>query len=73
MKTHGKTIVPRNPFAVPASQRKAGAHDKTEKARRHNARQALQHEVRALESRRGDKFDAPQSGRHPRLYKLDVS
>ncbi len=31
MKTRDKTLVPRNPFAVAASQRKAGAHEKTEK------------------------------------------
>lgn len=41
MKTHHKTVVPRNPYAPAAHQRRAGAHDKTYKAKRKAARQAL--------------------------------
>ena len=46
MKQRGKTLVPRNPYAVAASLRKAGAHDKTAKIRRRDAKQALQRAVR---------------------------
>ena len=48
MKTRGKTLVPRNPFAAAASQRKAGAHEKTEKTLRRDARQALKRELAGM-------------------------
>ncbi|MCL2871434.1 MAG: hypothetical protein FWF41_00355 [Betaproteobacteria bacterium] len=41
MKKKGKTLVPRNPFALAARQRRAGAHDKTYKVKRRDDRQAL--------------------------------
>ena len=41
MKKIQNTIVPRNPFSVAASQRKAGAHDKKHKVKRRDARQQL--------------------------------
>ena len=41
MKKKGKTLVPRNPFAVAARQRRAGAHDKTYKIKRRDDRQTL--------------------------------
>lgn len=34
MKTRKNTLVPRNPFVVLASKRKAGSHDKPHKAKR---------------------------------------
>ncbi len=51
MKITIKLPKPRNPFALAARQKKAGAHDKTEKTRRRDARQALQ---RAIREARGD-------------------
>ena len=41
MKTRNKTIVPRNPFAVVARQRVAGAHEKSFKAMRQQQKQQL--------------------------------
>jgi hypothetical protein len=41
MKKKGKTLAPRNPFALAARQRRAGAHDKTYKIKRRDNRQAL--------------------------------
>lgn len=58
MKQRGKTIVPRNPYAIAASYRKAGAHEKTAKIRRRDARQALQ---RALREGREETF--PHEGK----------
>ena len=37
---------PRNPVAVAARQRQGGVHEKTEKAKRQNARQALQKAIK---------------------------
>ncbi|UXY14005.1 hypothetical protein N8I74_11795 [Chitiniphilus purpureus] len=37
---------PRNPFALAARQRTAGAHDKSSKAKRQALRQALQRSLR---------------------------
>ncbi|GGP25012.1 hypothetical protein [Silvimonas amylolytica] len=45
MKTRGKTLVPRNPFALAASQRHAGAHDKRHKIKRRDDKQALKREL----------------------------
>jgi hypothetical protein len=42
---------PRNPYALAANQRHAGAHDKSEKTKRRNARQALK---QALKQGRDD-------------------
>jgi len=53
MKITIKLPKPRNPFAMAARQKKAGAHDKTEKAKRQAARQALQKELK------GGRGDAP--------------
>ncbi|GAB7129481.1 hypothetical protein JCM19000A_39890 [Silvimonas sp. JCM 19000] len=53
MKTRDKTLVPRNPFAVAASQRKAGAHEKTEKTKRRDARQALKREMAQADFKKG--------------------
>ncbi|WP_432719586.1 hypothetical protein R0381_000278 [Jeongeupia wiesaeckerbachi] len=53
MKKIGNTLVPRNPFAVAASQRKAGAHEKTEKRR--DAKQALRQAVQTMK-KGGDVF-----------------
>lgn len=50
MKTHQKTIVPRNPFAVAARRRKAGAHDKKHKIKRRNARQQLQRDLQQFKN-----------------------
>ncbi|WP_434779563.1 hypothetical protein [Neisseria sp. Ec49-e6-T10] len=41
MKVRHKTIVPRNPFAVAAHQRKAGSHEQTHKAKRKQDKQQL--------------------------------
>ncbi|MDR0770523.1 MAG: hypothetical protein LBE75_04925 [Burkholderiales bacterium] len=41
MKKRGRTLVPRNPFALVARQRRAGAHDKAHKIKRRDDRQAL--------------------------------
>jgi hypothetical protein len=41
VKKKGQTLVPRNPFALAARQRRAGAHDKTRKIKRRDDRQAL--------------------------------
>ncbi|MCL2309979.1 MAG: hypothetical protein FWC42_06850 [Proteobacteria bacterium] len=41
MKKKGQTLVPRNPFALAARQRHAGAHDKTHKIKRRDDKQAL--------------------------------
>lgn len=49
MKTHHKTIVPRNPYVQAAHQRKAGAHDKKTKVKRRDARQALRQALRQTE------------------------
>ena len=49
MKTRGNTLVPRNPYAMAVAKRKAGAHEKTEKARRRNAKQVLWRELALLE------------------------
>lgn len=48
MKTRGKTLVPRNPFAVAAHRRKAGAHERTHKAQRHHDRQMLRRDLNKL-------------------------
>ncbi|PHV12419.1 hypothetical protein [Chitinimonas sp. BJB300] len=37
---------PRNPVALAACQRQGGVHDKTEKVKRRNARQALRKAIR---------------------------
>ncbi|WP_200915001.1 hypothetical protein [Jeongeupia sp. HS-3] len=55
MKKIGNTLVPRNPFAVAASSRKAGSHEQTEKARRRDARQALRQTVQSMK-KGGDVF-----------------
>jgi hypothetical protein len=41
MKIRQKTIVPRNPVAVAASLRKAGAHETPEKVKRRDEKQRL--------------------------------
>lgn len=41
MKKKGKTLVPRNPYALAAKQRKSGAHDKCFKVRRRDEKQKL--------------------------------
>lgn len=46
MKITLKLPKPRNPFALAARQKKAGAHDNTEKSRRKQANQALQKAIR---------------------------
>ena len=45
MKTRQKPIVPRNPFALAARRRKAGAHDKKHKSKRRDARQRLRQDL----------------------------
>ncbi|AOY00082.1 hypothetical protein [Jeongeupia sp. USM3] len=55
MKKIGNTLVPRNPFAAAASRRKAGAHEKTEKVRRRDAKQALRQAMQAMK-KGGDVF-----------------
>ncbi|WP_018152721.1 hypothetical protein [Leeia oryzae] len=50
MKQHGKTIVPRNALAVLARQRPAGAHGPSQKAKRQQARQALQKELKQFDA-----------------------
>ncbi|WP_169719581.1 hypothetical protein [Chitinilyticum litopenaei] len=37
---------PRNPYAMAARQRNAGAHEQSERARRRSERQALQQQLR---------------------------
>lgn len=49
MKRKGKTLVPRNPFAVAARQRHAGVHQKTHKIKRRDDRQALRKLMRTEE------------------------
>ncbi|MBP6344313.1 MAG: hypothetical protein KA346_00155 [Neisseriaceae bacterium] len=46
MKTRGKTLAPRNPYAVLAKQRSAGAHEKTNKAKRQQAKQHLRSAIK---------------------------
>ncbi|MBP6861303.1 MAG: hypothetical protein KBC57_02985 [Neisseriaceae bacterium] len=46
MKTRGKTLAPRNPYAVLAKQRVAGAHEKTNKAKRQRANQQLRQAIK---------------------------
>ena len=46
MKKRDKTIVPRNPFAVAARQRVAGAHEKSFKAMRQQQKQQLRHALK---------------------------
>lgn len=57
MKTRGKTLVPRNPFALAASQRHAGAHDKQHKVKRRDDKQALKREVAQM--KKGGSFLPP--------------
>ncbi len=71
MKTRGKTIVPRNPFAMAASHRKAGAHDKPEKVKRQHARQALQRDLRERKDEEDAELAPSQSACSVRFYKLD--
>lgn len=71
MKNRDKTLVPRNPFAVAASQRKAGAHEKTEKTKRRDARQALKRELAGM--KKGGFFPPffmPASYAKPRLNRF---
>ncbi|GGP17841.1 hypothetical protein [Silvimonas iriomotensis] len=57
MKTRGKTLVPRNPFALAASQRHAGAHDKRHKVKRRDDKQALKRELSQM--KKGGSFVPP--------------
>lgn len=41
MKTRNKTVVPRNPYAVAATLKKAGKHEKSNKAKRQENKQTL--------------------------------
>jgi hypothetical protein len=54
VKKKGKTLVPRNPFALAARQRRAGAHDKTHKIKRRDDRQALRKLLRTEKDGDGD-------------------
>ncbi|MGL4668820.1 MAG: hypothetical protein ACRCWR_12940 [Saezia sp.] len=45
MKKIGKTIVPRNPYAVAANQKKAGKHEDNPKAERQKSKQNIREEV----------------------------
>ncbi|CAK7031736.1 hypothetical protein CUZ56_02941 [Saezia sanguinis] len=58
MKTRHKTLVPRNPYAAAAAQKKAGTHEKSTKAKRQQAKRQL----RAL-------LDTPdKGGNNPPLF-----
>ncbi|MDR3426591.1 hypothetical protein [Silvimonas sp.] len=57
MKTRGKTLVPRNPFALAATQRHAGAHDKAHKVKRRNDKQTLKRELAQM--KKGGSFLPP--------------
>jgi len=46
MKTRGKTLAPRNPYAILAKQRSAGAHEKSNKAKRQQANQRLRQAIK---------------------------
>jgi hypothetical protein len=48
------TLTPRNPFALAARQRHAGAHDKTHKIKRRDDRQALRKLLRTEKQEDGD-------------------
>ncbi len=61
MKQRGKTLVPRNALALAARQRHAGAHGNSEKAKRQQARQQLQRELR--EGPKGRWEDEEDTGR----------
>lgn len=54
-------MVPRNAFALAAKQRHAGAHGSSEKAKRQQARQQLQRELR--EGPKGHWGDEQDTGR----------
>ncbi|MBP6562517.1 MAG: hypothetical protein KA214_03475 [Neisseriaceae bacterium] len=58
MKTRGKTLAPRNPYAVLAKQRVAGAHEKTHKAKRKQAKRQLQLTLSQAD-KRGEFFNSP--------------
>ena len=67
MKKKGNTLVPRNPFALAARQRRAGAHDKTYKVKRRDDRQALRKLLNIEKEKDGDPsfFIAAPSVRSP--------
>jgi len=54
MKVRNKTLVPRNPFAVAASQKKAGKHETSSKTQRQKDKQAIQ---KSLKAENPDKTD----------------
>ncbi len=56
MKKRGKTLVPRNPVALAARQRRAGVHDKAYKIRRRDDHQALR-KLLASENKKGGEKD----------------
>lgn len=58
MKIRGKTLAPRNPYAVLAKQRAAGAHEKTHKAKRQQANQRLRQSLSQAD-KRGEFFNSP--------------
>jgi hypothetical protein len=54
MKKRERTLVPRNPFALAARQRRAGAHDKAHKIKRRDDRQALRKLLHLEKDKDGD-------------------
>lgn len=60
-----KTAKPRNPYALAARQRKAGAHGKSEKTQRRDARQQLKSRLASWQGRGGsDEWE--ETGGKPR-------
>lgn len=57
MKKRGHTIVPRNPYALAAHQRKAGAHNTLEKRERRDSRRRFKLECAELK-KGGDVFSS---------------
>lgn len=67
MKVRNKTLVPRNPYAVAAGQKKAGKHDKSNKAKRQESKQQLRQIISTLNDKKGGDFPPFLFSAHPQV------
>jgi len=71
MKIRIPGLKPRNPVALAARQRNAGAHEKTEKTRRRDARQALKQQLKGGREEDFSPFFLPLGVRHESTASID--